>query len=270
MQQHTFLNNDQLKKIAPAIFQQRKLGRLSERYFRVSTVDAIEALAKGGWRPVGAEQKKARRAVEKDFAKHMIRFRHAKSDALFKGGNNAVGQAFPEIILLNSHNGSSCYRLVAGIFVLACSNGLVVAEQTLGSVTVRHTKENASLLVEAADKISKNMKPIVSRVGDMRKMVMNEKQKNEFARAALKVKFPKGGSPFTAKDLLVTRRKEDDRKDLWAVFNVVQENLMAGGLVGKTASGRRFTSSPVRDINVKINANQALWALADDFLARKN
>lgn len=270
MQYQNFLSNDELQKAAPAIFQERAASGLTERYSPVSTLAAIDALAKGGWHPVGAEQKKTRNSNKAIFAKHLVRFRRSDSQVLLSGGAARVGQAIPEIVLLNSHNGTSSYRLLAGLHVLACANGLIVADKTLASVVVRHLKCNEPKLLEAAEKIAANLKPVVERVEAMSRTELVEAERKEFARAALRIKFPKGGAPFTSKDLLVPRRKADARNDLWAVFNVVQENIMAGGLVGKTASGRRFTSSPVRDINIKVDANQALWGLADEFLARRN
>src|SRR5699024_11228611 len=35
------------------------------------------------------------------------------------------GQEVPEIILLNSHDGSSSYQMIPGIFRFVCTNGLV-------------------------------------------------------------------------------------------------------------------------------------------------
>lgn len=265
----THMSEEDLKKAAPAIFQEHAHRALSERYAPVSTLEAIKTLERGGWRPVSAEQKRSRNAAGSVYAKHLIRFRHVSAQPVLKGGISAVGQAFPEIVLVNSHNGTSCYRLLAGLHVLACTNGLIVAEETLGSVIVRHLKGNQELLLSAAEKISINIKPIVARVDAMRRTKLDDKARKFFARSALKIKFPHGAAPFTADELLQPRRESDKRNDLWATFNVVQENFMAGGVKGKTESGRRFTSLPVRDINVKVNANQALWNLADKFLVAK-
>jgi len=266
------LTLEQMRKSAPAIFTERALGSLSERYEAVNTLDAIKALGKEGWLPVSAEQKRSRPSDlgGASMAKHLVRFRHETARGIFKGGRAAVGQAFPEIVLANAHNGTSAYRLLAGMFVVACSNGLMVAEKTLGSITVRHLKGNADELLGAAEKISKQIKPVVGRVSEMREFKLNAEQRNRFAEEALAMKFPGDNAPFKAADLLVPRRESDAREDLWAVFNVVQENLMAGGLKGRTTSGRAFTSLPVRDINRKLNYNQALWEMAEHALASRN
>ena len=265
MKLNNSLSPKELKNLAPAIFATAPKSRLSDKYAQVRTIEAIEALQGEGWRPVHADQKRARSTEDRPYARHIVRFRHEDVEGVFKGGAKAVGQAFPEIVLSNSHNGSSCYRLLAGIHVVACSNGLIVAEETLGSIIIRHLQANASDLIDAATIISNQTKPVIQRVNAMRERILLPEEAKSFAKAALEMKFPSGNSPFKPENILAARREEDDREDLWAVFNRIQENLMAGGTVGVTTgdSGRRYTSSPIRDIPVVLKHNQNLWALAD-------
>ncbi|NBW19567.1 MAG: DUF932 domain-containing protein, partial [Caulobacteraceae bacterium] len=66
----------------------------------------------------------------------MIRFRH-----IGEAGNAralAVGDTFPEVVLVNANDGSSAYKLMAGVFRLVCLNGMVVAERQTGQVSVHH------------------------------------------------------------------------------------------------------------------------------------
>ena len=56
-----------------------------------------------------------------EFTKHMIRFRHMGANVV------KVGDNIPEkVILINSHDGTSAYKLYSGIFRVVCTNGLVV------------------------------------------------------------------------------------------------------------------------------------------------
>ncbi|MNY69161.1 hypothetical protein D3C86_2070570 [compost metagenome] len=59
------------------------------------------------------------------------------------------------------------------------------------------------------------------------------------------------------------RRTDDDRRDLWAVFNRTQENLIKGGLRARVANGRRQSTRPVQGIDQNLRLNRALWLLAD-------
>ena len=56
---------------------------------------------------------------------------------------------------------------------------------------------------------------------------------------------------------------DDNRVDLWSVFNRIQENLIRGGLVGRGNRGRRQRTRPVQSIDQDLRLNRALWLLAD-------
>lgn len=86
-----------------------------------------------------------------------------------------------------------------------------------------------------------------------------------FARAALSLKYddPDKPAPITESQILMPRRHDDRRPDLWSVFNRTQENLTKGGLHGRSANGRRQQTRPVQGIDSDIRLNRALWLLAD-------
>ena len=54
-----------------------------------------------------------------EFTKHLLRFRH---DSMVEGS----GDEIPELILVNSHDGTSSYQLMAGICRTICAHGLIV------------------------------------------------------------------------------------------------------------------------------------------------
>ncbi|RSC92822.1 DUF932 domain-containing protein, partial [Pandoraea apista] len=68
---------------------------------------------------------------------------------------------------------------------------------------------------------------------------------------------------ITESQILMPRRFDDRRPDLWSVFNRTQENLTQGGLRGRSANGRRHQTRPVQGIDQNIRLNRALWLLAD-------
>ena len=55
--------------------------------------------------------------------------------------------------------------------------------------------------------------------------------------------------PITESQILLPRRHDDSRRDLWSVFNRTQENLIKGGLSARAANGRRQTTRPVQGID---------------------
>lgn len=86
-----------------------------------------------------------------------------------------------------------------------------------------------------------------------------------FARAALSLKYddPVKPVPIIESQILMPRRTDDDRRDLWSVFNRTQENLIKGGLRARATNGRRQQTRPVQGIDQNLRLNRALWLLAD-------
>jgi len=66
--------------------------------------------------------------------------------------------------------------------------------------------------------------------------------------------------------LLRARRAADAGSDLWSVYNVVQENLIQGGVLKRAAGGRLTRTRKVRAIREDVRINTGLWAIAERYL----
>ncbi len=99
----------------------------------------------------------------------------------------------------------------------------------------------------------------------MQAVTLDAGESEVFARAALALKYddPVKPAPITESQILMPRRTDDDRRDLWSVFNRTQENLIKGGLQARTSNGRRQSTRPVQGIDQNLRLNRALWLLAD-------
>lgn len=71
---------------------------------------------------------------------------------------------------------------------------------------------------------------------------------------------------MTATQILAPRRYEDRQNDLWTTFQKLQENLLKGGLPGRTAKGRRSHTRAVNGIDGDIKLNRALWVMAENMM----
>jgi hypothetical protein len=60
-----------------------------------------------------------------------------------------TGKQVPEIILLNSHDGSSSYQMLPGLFRAVCQNGLICGE-SFGEVRVPHKGNVVEKVIEGA------------------------------------------------------------------------------------------------------------------------
>ncbi|QQA62107.1 DUF945 domain-containing protein [Aeromonas caviae] len=250
------LSDDQIHRVAPSIFAEAPHESRSQRYAYIPTVTVLTELRKEGFQPFMVTQTRTRHEDRRDYTKHMIRLRHASQI-------NAQGEA-NEIILLNSHDGTSSYQMLAGMFRFVCSNGLVCGD-TVADVRVPHKGDVAGQVIEGAYQVLHGFDRALESRESMQAITLDEGEAEVFARAALSLKYddPDKPAPITESQILMPRRFDDRRPDLWSVFNRTQENLTKGGLHGRSANGRRQQTRPVQGIDSDIRLNRALWLLAD-------
>ncbi|MXQ26953.1 DUF932 domain-containing protein [Pseudomonas aeruginosa] len=250
------LSDDQIHRVAPSIFAEAPHESRSQRYAYIPTATVLTELRKEGFQPFMVTQTRTRHEDRRDYTKHMIRLRHASQI-------NARGEA-NEIILLNSHDGTSSYQMLAGMFRFVCSNGLVCGD-TVADVRVPHKGDVAGQVIEGAYQVLHGFDRALESRESMQAITLDEGEAEVFARAALSLKYddPDKPAPITESQILLPRRFDDRRPDLWSVFNRTQENLTKGGLHGRSANGRRQQARPVQGIDSDIRLNRALWLLAD-------
>lgn len=255
------LSDDQIRRVAPSIFADAPHESRSERYSYIPTAAVLTELRKEGFQPFMVCQTRVRNEGRREHTKHMLRLRHA---------NQINAREANEIILLNSHDGTSSYQLLGGMFRFVCSNGLVCAD-TVGDVRVPHKGDVAGHVIEGAYQVLSGFEHAQESRESMQAITLDAGESEVFARAALALKYddPTKPAPVTESQILMPRRFDDRRPDLWSVFNRTQENLTKGGLHGRAANGRRQQTRPVQGIDSDIRLNRALWLLADGMRALK-
>ncbi|VTU33672.1 hypothetical protein H6CHR_04048 [Variovorax sp. PBL-H6] len=250
------LSDDQIRAVAPSIFADAPHESRSERYSYIPTVTVLHKLREEGFQPFMACQTRVRQEGRRDFTKHMLRLRHASQIT-------ARGVAH-EIILLNSHDGTSSYQMLAGAFRFVCQNGLVCGD-TVADVRVPHKGDVAGHVIDGAYEVLSGFDRALESREAMQAVTLDDGESQVFARAALALKYDDESkpAPITETQVLTPRRLDDHRPDLWSVFNRTQENLIKGGLQGRATNGRRQSTRPVQGIDQNLRLNRALWLLAD-------
>lgn len=97
----------------------------------------------------------------------------------------------------------------------------------------------------------------------MQSLLLPPPAQQALANAALTYRFGEGHQPVTTAQVLTPRRREDYGQDLWTVWNTLQENLLKGGLPGRTAQGKRTHTRAVKGIDGDVKLNRALWVMAE-------
>ncbi|MDA7418118.1 DUF932 domain-containing protein [Xenophilus arseniciresistens] len=249
------LSDDQIRAVVPSIFADAPHESRSERYSYIPTAAVLTELRKEGFQPFMVCQTRVRDEGKREHTKHMLRLRHA---------NQINAREANEIILLNSHDGTSSYQLLAGMFRFVCQNGLVCGD-TVADVRVPHKGDVAGHVIEGAYQVLDGFERAQASRESMQVITLDDGESKVFARAALALKYddPAKPAPISESQILMPRRFDDRRPDLWSVFNRTQENLTKGGLSGRAANGRRQQTRPVQGIDSDIRLNRALWLLAD-------
>ncbi len=259
----TPIADDQLREVAPSIFAEAAHDSRSARYTYIPTSTILDGLRKEGFQPFAVTQTRVRDEGKRDFTKHMLRLRHASQIADTEAN---------EIILLNSHDGTSSYQMLAGMFRLVCSNGLVCGN-TVSDVRVPHKGQIMDNVIEGAYDVLDGFGLVRELRDDMRAISLRPAEAEIFARSALTLKYepdPVKPAPVTESQILAPRRSADAGTDLWTTFNRVQENLVRGGLPARNAAGRRTRIREVQGIDQSVKINRALWLLADEMKRLKS
>ena len=254
------LSEDQMRSAAPSVFAEGKHASRSERYTYIPTIDVLRGLRKEGFEPFMVAQGQSRVEGKAEFTKHMIRMRHA--------GHVSTRPEANEIILINSHDGASSYQMLAGMFRFVCCNGLVVGK-VVEDIRIPHKGNIQGEVIEGAFRVLEEFETVDASTEGMKALTLKPEEEGAFATAALALRFGERTEdqpppPITAEQLIEARRPEDLGYSLWTTFQRVQENVMRGGQLGRSAQGRRLHTRPVGSIDRGVSLNRALWVLAEE------
>ncbi|EBJ3538512.1 DUF945 domain-containing protein [Salmonella enterica] len=247
------LTHEELMQYTPSVFGEDKHASRSDRYSYIPTITLLENLRREGFEPFFACQSRVRDPGRRDYTKHMLRLRRA---------GQITGQQVPEIIILNSHSGESSFQLLPGVFRSVCTNSLVCG-QSFGEIRVPHRGDIAGKVIEGAYDVLGVFDRVEEKREAMQSLLLPPPAQQALANAALTYRFGEEHQPVAATQILTPRRYEDRKDDLWSVFNRIQENLLKGGLPGRTAKGKRSHTRAVNGIDGDVKLNRALWVMAE-------
>jgi len=263
---------DEIRNIAPAIFAEGKHSSRSERYTYIPTGDVISGLLDNGFRAVELRQGGTRDDEKRGFTKHMIRLRHSDAKTALVG----TSQVSPEVVIVNSHDGTSSYQLFEGAFRFICTNGLIFGDLSK-SIKVPHKGNVIDRVIEGSFSVIETAKNTVEQAHELNAIALNRDEQQVFARAALAYRFEDlNNAPVQAEQVIRARRTADVEPTLWNIYNRAQENLIRGGLSGSQMQvrdgevvRRHVTTRPVNGIDGNRDLNRALHTLATEFAKLK-
>jgi hypothetical protein len=240
-----------MRRRVPAAFADRQFEKTGSNYVFISTQELVEALRDVGFHPTDARQRWSR-GDRLGYARHMIRFRASES--------LRIVDCTPEVILINSHDATSAYQLRGGLYRFVCCNGLIISLADFGVVHVPHRGNVVAGVVDGARQIMDQLNGIGPIIEQMARTELDQQAREAFAQRALELRYQhQEHFPYDASRLLESRRESDQGDSLWCVYNRVQENVICGGIQGKSVTGRRMSSRRITAIQEDVRLNVALW-----------
>ena len=262
---------EDLRKVAPSAFAGNYDPKRSDRYSFLPTERLVNAVMDQGW-----ELQSAKQNGRSDYSRHMIRFINPALGFM----NLQNDKVRPQIILDNSHNGTSYAQFHMGLFRLVCTNGLVVAMPGFYETSkIRHMGMDAFEIKKMLENAAEHYRLVGTNLENMQAVTLLQDQKEEFAIKAIAYREPhlfinedgtidykKVTDSTNPLHIIEPTRVEDKVDNLWTTYNVVQEHMIKGGYERKSEKGRASTTKGMTNASRSIAYNKKLWEVAETYM----
>ena len=258
----SYLTKDQINSQAPLVFAKAPTNpNVTDKYLFVNTETIVDDLAKLNWFPVEVAQRKSRKAEGTIYSKHMVSFQNPDIKITSQDGDDA----YPRILLTNSHDGMQSFRFSVGIFRLVCSNGLVVADEEFSDFRIKHKGYTFNQLRNVVKQAVKDLPNRVEVMNDMKNRILTQEEKNKLALDAMLIRAGVDNLEYdaeTIEDILEPKRAADAGDDLWRVFNVVQEKITQGDFHAALTGAKVRKVRKIKSFEKDLKVNKELFKLA--------
>lgn len=251
------LNKDNLREKFPSMFTTHAKEGVSERYSFVGTEPVIDEFLNNGFYIERANSVKVRKPENAPHCKHFVGFRSGTDFGLVDPRDTSKAM-IPEILLTNSSDAKSAIVLSLGLYTFVCSNGLVIGS-THDMLRIPHTNVDYEKLKQYIIFFQSSVGSMAKSVGKLSNTYLSEDARQEFAYQAALLRW--GSTDKVDPMSLLNPRREADswNKSAWTTYNVVQENLIRGGV--PTRNGRDRLTRAVRSSVKDFDLNVKLWSL---------
>lgn len=251
------LTNSELYTHAPSIFAENPIEGVSDRYAFVPTHTVLDTFREAGYYPIMASESKVRNPDNLGYQRHIIQFRSLEN--LLRPHAN---EEYADIVLTNSHNRTSSFKVDLAYWRLVCSNMLIVPSQSFVSTSIIHSGFQSRKIETAIEEVTSFMPQMQEEIEQFKSILLSPVEQRSLANAAIDLRFDTKKHLVKPEELLRVHREEDsDSSSLWTIFNRIQEAVIRGGVKGvNTTTNRNFTSKPIHAINTNFSLNKELWS----------
>lgn len=239
-------------RLPAAALQSSPSPELSERYGHVDTREIIMNMEYNGWMVHRADAAAARKGSS-SYARHRVVFR--------RPGKEVAEGLVPEMVFINSHDGTSGARFHQGAYREASALGMIVG----ATRRVRHSIEAEGHLITHAMGLIEGFSSVTADIVAWQNKRLSPATQTELARLGGQLRYGDGWM-YDDQLLLAARRPEDKGDSLWSTYVRLHENFIRGGFRGRAISGQAVTALPLSCIERDSKFNATLWQLAGEFL----
>ena len=222
---------------------------VSDKYSFVSTQKIHEVLADYGFH----ESRYRQRATGGGYQRHISILNRAQ-DADERGAFN--------LLLLNSHDGTSSVRLEAGYFRILCENQIGAGQV---GVRIRHSGDVLSKIELAIPSVLNQM----DNLRQLRELLLSQTlsydQCVQLVQRALELR----GVPVSDRNVVSMgrARRFEGETSAWTQFNVIQENTVRGGVYVENNAGKLRRLRSINEASRLVQINNELTATVRELLA---
>lgn len=257
-------------KAFKAEFSQHSAGfGTSDKYSVANTGELLQFFESRGFELNGFSHGRVKDAARHGYQRHILRF--AVPGAMRP---TSLKDSVPEIVVVNSYDGTGALKLFTGLFRLVCANGLIVGESFGPSYSIRHVGNIKPQIDVAIADIVERLPSVAKTVEAMESVFINEPAQQQLANSVAEVVLPKGAVNADLTSALRVRRSADASNNLWTVYNRLQETALKGGFRYQTLvtdkNGntvlRNSTSQAIRSVARVVDVNRQIFDIANGFL----
>lgn len=219
------LTANPVSNLLPAVTNTENDSRVSSRYKHVQTSDVVDALSVHGFQVTGQRQKS-------DTGKHGVILVNREFGFIDRTGS----ENFATITLFNSHDARGAVQLIAGFYRLICSNGMVSGELT-DTLRVRHSQNGIDQLSAIVAMAPARLRVYAETILAMQNKELTDKERVTLAQNIF-TRIQETRAIGNVPDLLFPRRPEDVTNDLYTTANIIQENIIKGGMQSANSNRR--------------------------------
>lgn len=236
-------------------------AKTSERYLKFDDGKVLQVLNDNGWFITKYREVKAQSKGRQQFKPYLAQYTNKNVKPFHDG--------LPSIIQRGAHDGTKTLDLFLGFFRSVCENGLIVGENLLTPVHLKHigTADRAAELNDVVGHLVSNMPKVMDQVTAMDTRILTLDESMTFAKDASEIRFGEKSKGVDPRELLIVRRSADTGMSLWKVFNRVQEAIInAPHLQIVNEDNKQRKVRALTSIEQQVSINRDLWAVAEKFL----